>query len=194
MKRGAESTVLKIVLILAIFLFYCPRLLISQNTQNGNLYGFVFDEDETTPLEGVVVIVKNIATSKIYQSEKTNRFGVFKIEGLEPGIYIFGVTTPGGNFECNKLIAVERNGNAKLSMALCPTKEEEIISDVKEAAPPSKAPSTAGPAQSGPARETPLGLPFIDPAGVATIIAGSSAAALGAVNLGEQEFVISRFK
>ena len=73
------------------------------------MIGFVYNKDGTTPLEGAVVKLKNISTSLIYESSKTDKLGVFKLErideGLEKGL------TPGVDREASPACVIS-----------CPTK------------------------------------------------------------------------
>jgi len=209
MKRGALMKIFFCGLFCVSLFLNSTHFLISQETQGGNLFGFIYDKDKNTPLEGAVVVVKNISTSEVFLSTRSNRYGIYTIRGLKPGLYIFGVDTREGNFESNSIIGVRANETATLSMALMPYSEETVSLSREAALLDRAAPgiSTTGgetalgteQGQSQPERpaakkETALGLPFLDPAGVASIVAASSTAAIGVVDVGEEEFIVSPFK
>lgn len=205
MKRGALMKIFFCGLFCVSLFLNSTHFLISQETQGGNLFGFIYDKDKNTPLEGAVVVVKNISTSEVFLSTRSNRYGIYTIRGLKPGLYIFGVETQEGNFESNSIIGVRANETATLSMALMPY--EETVSLSREAAPLDRAApgiSTTGretalgtaQGQERPVakKETALGLPFLDPAGIASVVAAGSTAAIGVVDVGEEEFIVSPFK
>ena len=51
------------------------------------MIGFVYGEDENTQVEGTVFKIKNIATSKVLENSKYSKLGVFKLNGIEEGLY-----------------------------------------------------------------------------------------------------------
>lgn len=108
------------------FLIFCSTsFLRSAEISKGSILGFVYDEDGTTPLEGAVVEFKNISTGAVYESSKSDDLGVFKIEGVETGLYIYGVKTAQGDFNSDGPLGVRIRGNetAKLSISLTPYDE-----------------------------------------------------------------------
>ena len=102
MGKGATAKVLSLGLILAVLLFYSPQVLKAQVAGKGNLIGFVYDQDGTTPVAGAVVMVKNISNGKVFQSSKSDNLGVFKVQGLDTGLYALGVTAVGGRFQLRR--------------------------------------------------------------------------------------------
>ena len=116
------------------FLIFCSTsFLRSAQVSKGNILGFVYDEDGTTPLEGAVVEFKDISTGAVYESSKSDSLGVFKIEGVEKGLYIYGVRTAQGDFNSDGPLGVRIRGNetAKLSISLTPY-EKKVASAIKE--------------------------------------------------------------
>jgi len=116
------------------FLIFCSTsYLRSEDVSKGSILGFVYDEDGTTPLEGAVVEFKNISTGAVYESSKSDDLGVFKIEGVEKGLYIYGVKTEKGDFNSDGPIGVRIRGNetAKLSISLTPY-DEIVRSAIEE--------------------------------------------------------------
>ena len=88
----------------------------------GNIEGFVYDQDGTTPLEGAIVRFSNVSTGTVYESTLSDKSGAFKIEGIERGVYVFGVVTELGEF--NSLdpigVTIQENETANISISLIP--------------------------------------------------------------------------
>ena len=112
--------------VVAIFLFICSSVFLRcESTGKGNIIGFVYDKDGTTPLDGAIVKFLNVATDAVYESSTSDNNGLFKVIGIENGIYIFGVLTPQGDFMLDDLIGVkvQEHETAKLSISLMPMEE-----------------------------------------------------------------------
>jgi hypothetical protein len=113
-------TVLSWGLVFAFVLFSSPYLLRSQATGKGQLLGFLFDRDGSTPIAGAVVVAKNVTTGTVFESSKTDALGVFRFEALEAGIYALGVTFGQGSYNSLDLVGIRPNETAKISIALEP--------------------------------------------------------------------------
>ena len=122
-----------ILVILFLLIFSSSTFLMSESAGRGNIIGFVYGEDGTTPLEGAVVQVKNMSTGIIYDSSVSDEYGIFKVQGVESGIYMYGVKTPQGNFNSDGLVGVKvsKDETAKMSVSLTPY-EKKVISAKKE--------------------------------------------------------------
>ncbi|MBE3112774.1 MAG: hypothetical protein IMZ46_20060, partial [Acidobacteria bacterium] len=66
--------------------------------EGGSLVGFVYAQDLKTPVVGAVVKVRNIANQKEFASGTTDANGMYKIDGVDEGRYILGVTATQGDF------------------------------------------------------------------------------------------------
>jgi hypothetical protein len=106
------------VVVFCALLFQFSGLLRSQTLERGNLIGYIFDRDGTTPVVGAVAKLKNITSGSIYVSPETDRTGIFRIDGLGKGIYTYGITTPNGDFNSNELIGILANETTKVSITL----------------------------------------------------------------------------
>jgi len=113
-------------LVFALGVFLSPHLLMPQVSGKGQLVGYVFHKDGSTPVQGVVVVAKNVTTGSVFQSSKTDGLGLFKFEGLEAGIYALGVTSVQGNYNSQDFVGVKPNETAKISIALDPFDREAI--------------------------------------------------------------------
>lgn len=91
----------------------------------GNLVGFVFSNNGSTPLQGAVVRVRNVTSGTVYESGKTDTSGVFKFEGLTQGVYAVGVSSTDGSFNGADFIGVAAGETAKVSISLQPYTEAE---------------------------------------------------------------------
>ena len=113
----------------AAFLFFLasPFLAGAQASSKGNVVGFIYAQDGTTPLEGAVVKFKNLTSGKIYDSTRSDVYGVFRIKGIESGIYTYGVLTEQGDFNADDVLGlkVDENEIAKLSISLDPYGQDE---------------------------------------------------------------------
>jgi hypothetical protein len=105
----------------------------SEDIPKGNIIGFVYAKDGTTPLEGATVKVKNISTGAVYESSKSDDLGIFRIPGVERGVYIYGVEAANGDFNSIEPIGirVRENETAKLSISINPY-EGKVASAVQE--------------------------------------------------------------
>ncbi len=107
-------------LLLTIILFAAPVYLASQTSAKGNLVGFVYGMDGSTPLAGAVVMVRNVTTGTVFESTKSDTLGVFKLEGLGAGIYALGVSSSQGSFNSQDFVGIAPNETAKISISLNP--------------------------------------------------------------------------
>lgn len=128
-----RKNVNKVVIGIAVFLLCFPAFLRSENIAKGNIVGFVYDEDGTTPFEGAVVKVKNISTGAIFESSKSDANGVFKIEEVETGLYLYRVLTAQGEFSSENFfgVRISEGDTAKLSISLTPY-EQKVASAIQE--------------------------------------------------------------
>jgi hypothetical protein len=131
-----NSIKLRFVLIGLVFgfLIFCSAsFLRSEDVSKGSILGFVYGEDGTTPLAGAVVEFKNISTGAVYESSASDDLGVFKIEGVEKGLYIYGVKTEQGSYNSDGTLGVRirENETAKLSISLTPY-DEKVRSAIEE--------------------------------------------------------------
>jgi len=120
---------------LTLFFFMAQPLIFAQTAGKGNLAGFVYDKDGSTPVEGAVVKIKNLKTDAVFESPKTDAQGAFQITGIDPGLYIFGVTSPVGDFNANEVIGIAENETAKLSVALKPISPAQPVDPKAQDAP-----------------------------------------------------------
>ena len=88
--------------------------------QGGTLVGFVYAQDLKTPVAGAVVKVRNIANQKEFASGTTDANGMYKIDGVDEGRYILGVTATQGDFNFDYVMLLKGGEMAKLSVALAP--------------------------------------------------------------------------
>lgn len=105
----------------------------AQATARGNLIGYVYDKDGTTPVPNAVVKLRNINSGAIYEAPPADKTGFFKIENLSKGIYNFGITSSAGDFNSNDLVGIIENETTKLSISLSPY-ENEIRQSMQEIA------------------------------------------------------------
>lgn len=174
MLKAVKSKTLVFLLISFIIIFYFPHELKAQKVGKGNLIGFVYEKDGTTPVEGAIVKLKNVSTGIVYESSNSDKLGIIKTEGIEEGFYIVGISTKTEDFNVVNLIGIKTDETTKVSFALKPDQGEE------EKAPKPKPGS--------------LAKFFLSSLGIAIVIAGSSAIIYGVVKLSEKEPEASPFR
>ncbi len=118
MRRGAKGvswgSAIALVLVLA-----SPAVR-AQVPGKGNLVGFIFGHDGSTPVAGAVVMVKNLTTGAVTEAAGSDELGVFKVPGLSPGLYALGVRSEAGSYNSQDFFGVTAEKTAKISIALDP--------------------------------------------------------------------------
>jgi hypothetical protein len=117
MRRGAK-VVLSFGSALALILVLFPSTLSPQEAGKGNLIGFIYAQDGSTPIEGAVVVVKNLTTGTVVESPKSDSLGVFKFQGLGAGLYALGVKSDKGSYNSQDFFGVMADKTSKISLAL----------------------------------------------------------------------------
>lgn len=125
MRIGAKKFSRVLGVVFSFLALSFPAAVFAADT--GNIIGFVYDKDGTTPLEGAIVQFKNLSTDKLIASSRSDKFGIFKLEGIESGIYVYGVMTAKANFNSDGFIAVkvQPNETAKMAISLKPYDDHE---------------------------------------------------------------------
>ncbi len=176
MRKFSHSKSVSVLLIFSFLMFYSPHLMNGKAGGKGNLVGFVYDKDGTTPLEGAIVKLKNVSTSSIYESSKADKLGVFKIEGIDEGLYVVGISSKEGDFNVENFIGIKANETAKVTFALKPQAKDEKANmpKMKEGSFLSKF--------------------FTSPLGLAVVGAASVAVVYSTIKLSDAEAECSQFK
>lgn len=132
LKRSIKGA-LGLSLLLALTLLLSPVYSSAGESPKGNVIGFLYAKDGTTPLEGAVVKFKNLTSGIVFESTKSDSYGVFKVQGIEKGIYTYGVVTGEGDFNADNLVGLKvgENETAKLSIAVDPY-DKEVAEAVSE--------------------------------------------------------------
>lgn len=174
MRRIYKSKSLTVILIVSFILLYSAYDLNAKEIGTGSMIGFVYQKDGITPAEGAIVKLRNVATGRSYDSTKSDKLGIFRVEAVEEGLYLVGVSTEEGDFNVNNLVGIRGNETAKVSFALKPAQGGE------DAEPKSK----------------PSGLAkfFLSPVGIAVVVAASAVIIYGVVKLSEKEAEASPFR
>jgi hypothetical protein len=119
MRRGAKGVV-SWGLAVALTLVFASPGSFAQEPNKGNLVGFVFGRDGSTPVAGAVVVVKNVSTGAVTESGGSDDLGVFRLVGLDVGIYAIGVKSTAGNYNSQDFFGVAAQQTSKLTIALNP--------------------------------------------------------------------------
>lgn len=112
---------LAVSLVLAFVLLTLPvRELFAGAPGTGALTGHIYNEDMRTPVRNAVVMLRNVATQKEYESDPTDPEGLYRIPGIEEGRYVMGVKGPSGSYNFQYSILIKSDALAKLSVAMKP--------------------------------------------------------------------------
>ena len=134
MRKGVRYDLVFLVLVFAFCFVFSANFAAAQDKGKGNVIGFLYAKDGTTPLPGAVVKFKNLTDGTIYESTKSDNYGIFKLQGIESGVYIYGVVTEEGDFNAESFVGlkIDENDTAKVSIALDPYEKEvaEAVSEI----------------------------------------------------------------
>jgi len=183
MFKSVRLKSVSLILIFSFILFHSPYLLTGQTEQikgKGNLIGKIYAKDGVTAIEGALAKIKNVTTTKVYESSKTNKLGIFKIEGVEEGLYSVGIVTDEGEFNIESFIGIKANKTTTITLVVRPYlagKVEMRSETLKSDKPPSKILKF-----------------FTSPVGLAIIVASTGLVGYGIIKLLEKEEEASPFK
>jgi hypothetical protein len=108
------------------FLLFCvPEIVQGQETGRGEIVGYVYGPDNTTPVEGAVVKLKNVETGSEYESVASDDQGMVVVENVDKGLYMVGISTAQGDYNIGNLIGVKSRRTSTVSFALKPPDGQE---------------------------------------------------------------------
>ncbi len=105
---------------IALVLVLTSSVASPQAAGKGNLVGFIFGQDGSTPIAGAIVMVKNLTTGAVTEAAGSDDLGVFRVPGLSPGLYALGVRSEAGSYNSQDFFGVTAEKTAKISIALNP--------------------------------------------------------------------------
>ncbi|MGB8958832.1 MAG: carboxypeptidase-like regulatory domain-containing protein [Candidatus Aminicenantales bacterium] len=105
---------------LALILMLTSSVASPQESDKGNLIGFIFAADGSTPVAGAVVVVKNLMTGVVTEAGESDGLGIFKVAGLNVGLYALGVRSASGSYNSQDFFGISARQTAKISVALNP--------------------------------------------------------------------------
>jgi hypothetical protein len=123
MRRGAKVVVSWGSAAALVFCLVAPALM-SQTPGKGNLIGFVFEKDGSTPVAGAAVVVKNVSTGAVVEGAGSDELGVFRFSGLDAGLYALGVRSGKGSYNSPDFFGVAPGATAKITIALDPFEDD----------------------------------------------------------------------
>jgi len=95
------------MLVLVAFLSPLAPMAVPAQNKVGKLHGFVYSDDGKKPLNDAIVLLREIASARTFQSEKTKKNGAYKIENILPGTYAVGIQWDNKDFNVDALIKIE---------------------------------------------------------------------------------------
>lgn len=126
---------LVLFIIFSFALFWAPELLRAQEVGRGNIVGYVYGPDNTTPVEGAVVKLRNLSTGSLYESMAADHRGMVAFEGVDEGLYLVGITTARGDFNIENLIGIKPDRTARISFGLRPQEQEGTAQNATKRCP-----------------------------------------------------------
>ncbi len=133
-----------------------------QPRTRSTLIGYVFEKNGTTPVEEATVWIKRLPTGDLQASGPSDREGMFRIDGVQKGIYVFSVSTPRGNFNGQSFLGIRALAEeyGKMHVVLSPFPEKGDKASFLDVLP--------------------------DPVGLADVIAGNSAIMYGIATIDDK--------
>ena len=205
MINALKSKPVATLLIFSIILLYSPHFLKARDSGTGSLIGFVYDKDGTTPLEGAVVKLRSVSNAAVHESGKTDKLGIFTIEGIEEGLYVLGVSSEKGDFNAESFVGIRAGETATVSVALKPI--AQTGGRVTKECPRGDwyVPEVEGECDEGYKwnaekkrceciKRKGLAAFFLSPAGILVILAATGGIVYGIVKLTEEEEEVSPFR
>ena len=164
-----RSRILSMLALAAFTLIIVPlEGLGNQGGPTGAMVGFIYGSDMKTPVEKAVVKIRNIKDGQEFFSAPTDAVGAYKIERLEEGSYVLGISAPDGDYNFNYSVRLKGGEIGKLSLAL---KAGEV--------------SALGQGSSGGNEPKPSF--FYSPVGIAVLMVATTVVLYGAFKLIEDE-------
>ena len=105
-------------LALALILMLSSSVARAQDPGTGDLVGFVYGEDGSTPVTGAVIVVRNLTTGVFTEASATDALGAFKIVGLGPGLYALGVKSASRTFNSQDFFGITAQRTSRLAISL----------------------------------------------------------------------------
>ncbi len=120
MKKEVCTKFLYLGVLALFFIFLSAPLLRAERGPTGNIIGFVYAQDGTTPLEGAVIKFRNLTSGAVYESSKSDDLGLFRLARVDSGMYSFGVMSAQGDFNADNVLGIRvgENETAKMSIAV----------------------------------------------------------------------------
>ncbi len=131
---------------------------------SGALTGFIYASDMKTPVNKAVVKLRNVSSGKEFFSTPTDENGAYRLNELEEGNYVIGISAPDGDYNFGYMVRIKAGEVGKLNLAL---KKGEI--------------SPAGQESFGGTAEKPSF--FYTPVGIAILMVATTVVLYGAFKL-----------
>jgi hypothetical protein len=87
MKTAKCSNILLIIGILVFLSIAFIPVSAQDNSKNGHIRGFIFKSDDQSPYSGAIVLLTNIKTEMVFQSNETDSRGDYQIKDIPAGEY-----------------------------------------------------------------------------------------------------------
>jgi len=206
MIKLSHSKPVAVFLIFAFVLFCVPELLRGQEVGQGNIVGYVYGPDNTTPVEGAVLKLRNLSTGSLYESMAADYQGMVEFQGVDEGLYLVGISTAQGDFNIDNLVGIKPNKTSKIAFALRPQGREGTAQKTTERCPKGEwyVPEIQGQCDENykwnpetewcECKKKNLLAFFLTPLGAGLVVAASAGVVAFGVGVGEAEKPASAFR
>ncbi len=119
-KQKSKTIVASVTLFLFVGVLY-PLQSLSYPEGTGNLKGFIYKANSKTPLWGAQVLLKDVKTGKLYESNVTDAVGDYKLLEVPAGDYMILILVKDKSYKIKKvdfLIKIVEGKTTHLSFSL----------------------------------------------------------------------------
>jgi len=138
----------------------------------GSLTGFIYWENQKSPMEGATVKLRNVLTGAVYQSGPTDKIGSYIVKNIPEGRYLVGVSTQKGNFNFDRELQIKARELAKLNLVLKVDRNGALVAGALGG-------TAAAAAVAGAARAATAAGFFATPIGIAVAVVAAGAVGYG---------------
>lgn len=105
-------------IIFTVILIHLPGFAQEFRQAQGDLIGYIYESDGITPVKQANVQIKRLPKGEVFTSSPSDKEGLFRVRGIEKGVYLIGVNTSIGNFNGQKLLGILISADVSAQMEL----------------------------------------------------------------------------
>lgn len=120
--KNTHAITLFTLSLFVLLLFPSPGIAVAEETPGvGHIKGFIYKKDGKTPLWGVQVLLKNVETGQVFESNVTDTIGDYEVRDVPAGDYMILILRKDKDYKVKKidfLIKVAEGKTTNISFAL----------------------------------------------------------------------------